>query len=183
MPHSPTQALPDPLTGAKHLKTTTFAIEGRPEALSAMKSMAQSLSGRFFVLSPRGKVLYHAAAVVASNHLVALLQDSQELLARAGVDPAAAFPAFESLVQSTVANVFSSGTVGAITGPVERGDLEIVKNHLQAMKRYPALRSRYASMLTGVIDLTRRRHPERAESLDALEKMAAGCHPSPAEDE
>lgn len=174
----PIMTLPDPLTGAKNLKSATFALEGRPEALAAMKAMVQALSGRYFILSPRRKTLYHAAAVVAANHLVALIADSQEMLRLAGADPAAALPAFQSLMEGTVAGVFSSGPVAAITGPVERGDEEVVKNHLQALKRYPALRERYRLMALGVLDLVRRRHPEREEGLRSLEKTLGGWHSS-----
>jgi predicted short-subunit dehydrogenase-like oxidoreductase (DUF2520 family) len=171
-------ALPDPLTGAKRLKEATFAIEGRPAALEVMRAIALALSGRYFILSPRGKTLYHAAAVVASNHLVALLADSQELLRRAGADASLAWPAFQALVEGTVKNFYSGGPVSALTGPVERGDLETVKKHLQALKRWPECRERYRAMALGVLGLARLRHPERREAHDALEKLITGWHSS-----
>ncbi len=174
----PIMALPDPLTGAKRLKDATFAIEGRPAALEVMRAIALALSGRYFILSPRGKTLYHAAAVVASNHLVALLADSQELLGRAGADASVAWPAFQALVEGTVKNFYAGGPVSALTGPVERGDLETVKKHLQALKRWPEARERYRSMALGVLGLARLRHPERRDAHDALEKLITGWHSS-----
>lgn len=166
----PIMALPDPLTGAKRLKTATFAIEGRPRAVGVMQAIAHSISDRFFLLSPRGKVLYHAAAVVASNHLLALLSDSQEILERAGADMGTALPAFQSLVEGTVANFFSGGAVEALTGPIERGDVDMVKNHLQSLKRWPAQQERYRVMALATLRIAMKRHPAREKSL-LLAKM------------
>jgi predicted short-subunit dehydrogenase-like oxidoreductase (DUF2520 family) len=166
--------LPDPLTGARRLRGTTFALEGRPAAVELMRDMAQSLSGKFFILSPRGKTLYHAAAVLAANHLIVLLADSQDLLLRAGADPEAATPAFRSLVEGTVANLYAAGPVASITGPVERADSTTVKNHLQALKKWPGLRERYRVMALGALELARRRHPDRTDAYDELAKVLAG---------
>ncbi len=167
----PIMTLPDPLTGARGLRSATFAIEGRPAAVQVMRAMAQTLSGKFFTLSPRGKTLYHAAAVVASNHILTLLADSQDLLVKAGVAPSAAHEAFQALAAGTVENFYAAGAVAAITGPVERGDGRTVKNHLQALKRWPKELERYLIMAMGVLDLARLKHPDRQGAYDALAKL------------
>ncbi len=172
----PVMALTDPLTGAKRLRQAVFALEGRAGAVAVMKAMAQSLSGRFFLLSPRGKTLYHAAAVTAANHVVALLADSEAMLLKAGTDAADTFPAFQSLVEGVVADVFSAGPVAALTGPVERADLETVKNHLQALKRWPDLQERYRQMALRAAALAGQKHPDRKGDLEALEKLLLGWH-------
>ncbi len=167
----PLMILPDPLAGALALRSATFAIEGRPEALAVIRSMALAISGKCIALSPHSKTLYHAAAVTAANHLVALLWESQTLLARAGVRPEEALPAFQALVEGTVKNIYSSGPVASLTGPVERGDATMVKNHLSALKRWPDSRERYRVMALAALSLARRRHPERYMDYDALEKL------------
>jgi|WetSurMetagenome_2_1015567.scaffolds.fasta_scaffold06793_3 predicted short-subunit dehydrogenase-like oxidoreductase (DUF2520 family) len=169
----PLMTLPDPITGARRLKGATFTIEGRPAAVEVMKGMAQSLSGKSLTLSPKGKTLYHAAAVMASNHIVVLLSDCKEMLIKAGISPAEAQEAFNALAHGTVENVFAASPVATITGPVERGDLGTVKNHLQALKRYPARRERYRVLAQGALELARQRNPERSEEYDALAKLLA----------
>jgi predicted short-subunit dehydrogenase-like oxidoreductase (DUF2520 family) len=167
----PLMILPDPLSGALALRSATFAVEGRPEALAVIRAMALAISGKCIALSPHSKVLYHAAAVTAANHLVALLWESQALLARAGVRPEEALPAFQSLVEGTVKNVYSAGPVASLTGPVERGDIGMVRNHLSALKRWPQSRERYRVMALAAVALARHRHPERSLDYDALEKL------------
>lgn len=169
----PLMVLPDPLSGALALRKATFAVEGRPEAVAVLKEMAASISGKCFSIPPRGKVLYHAAAVTAANHLVALIWESQELLHRAGATHQEALPAFEALVTSTVHNVFAAGAVPSLTGPVERGDLETVRDHLRALKRWPESRERYRALAKAALELARLKHPEREEAHAALEKLLA----------
>lgn len=174
----PIMTLPDPLTGARRLKGATFAIEGRPAAVEAMRTMAQSLAGKSFILSPRGKTLYHASAVMASNHVLTLLADSQDMLVEAGADPVMAHDAFHQLVSGTVENFYAGGAVAAITGPVERGDARTIKNHLLALKRWPQVRERYRLLALGALELARRRNPDRGEAYGALAKLLAEWHSS-----
>jgi predicted short-subunit dehydrogenase-like oxidoreductase (DUF2520 family) len=75
------------------------------------------------------RVRYHAAACVASNHLVALLGQVERLAAHADVP----FEAFLPLVRGTVENVDELGPAAALTGPVARGDDETVTRHVDAI--------------------------------------------------
>jgi predicted short-subunit dehydrogenase-like oxidoreductase (DUF2520 family) len=163
--------LPEPLTGARRLRQATFALEGRPEAMVVMKSMAQAVSGRFFLLSPKGKTLYHAACVAASNYIVALVAESQDLLLLAGADPNVALPAFEALVQGTVENIYAAGPIQAMTGPFERGDASTVGAHIHALKRWPKRVDFYRTLARRCLEIARKRHPGRAERYAALENL------------
>jgi predicted short-subunit dehydrogenase-like oxidoreductase (DUF2520 family) len=91
--------------------------------------LALSLGMRPFRVDPARRVAYHAAATVASNHLVALLGQVARLVDGIGIPPAA----FAPLVKATVENVVEQGPVGALTGPVARGDAETVAAHLAAL--------------------------------------------------
>ena len=84
---------------------------------------------RPFRVDAADRVRYHAAACVASNHLVALLGQVERLAAHAGVP----FEAFLPLVTGTVENVDELGPAGALTGPVARGDDETVARHVDAL--------------------------------------------------
>lgn len=167
----PLMILPDPLTGARNLKTATFAIEGREEAVVLLKNIAAALSGKMFILSVRGKTLYHIAAVTASNHLISLLAESEELLMRTGVPEEESLKAFQSLVEATVKNFFSEGPVQALTGPMERGEVQMIGTHLHALAKTPASRELYRAVARKTLVLARKKHPERAAIYDELEKV------------
>lgn len=119
----PLQTLPGRPDDAVRLAGAWFAVEGDPQA----QLLVEAVGGRSFAVADRA--LYHAAACVASNHLVALLGQVERLAEAAGV-PA---EAFAPLIQATVANVASVGAAGALTGPVARGDAGTVLRHLDAL--------------------------------------------------
>jgi predicted short-subunit dehydrogenase-like oxidoreductase (DUF2520 family) len=79
------------------------------------------------------RALYHAAAVFASNYVVALLADAIGLLERAGWSKGDAIRGLTPLAEGAVANVKLKGPVAALTGPIRRGDAETVARHLVAL--------------------------------------------------
>jgi len=101
------------------------AVAGPP----AVTRLAHRVGLRPFPIDDARRSAYHAAAVVASNHLVALLGQVERLATAADVPLAA----FEPLIRTTLDHVFTLGPAAALTGPVARGDLETVGRHLEAI--------------------------------------------------
>lgn len=167
----PLMILPDPLTGARNLRTATFAIEGREQAVDVLKKMAMAISGKYFIVPVRGKTLYHISAVFAANYLVTLLSESEAILEKAGVSKGDTLRAFQSLVEMTVKNYYSEGAVQSLTGPVERGDINMIKTHLAALAKIPNTRKLYKVLAQETLNLAREKHPERKQIYDALEKL------------
>ena len=79
------------------------------------------------------KSLYHAAAVMASGGVVALLSISLELLERCGLSSAESKKVLMPLVEGTVANVRAVGPARALTGPVRRGDAGTVRRNMKSI--------------------------------------------------
>ena len=77
----PLMSLPDAEIGAERLTGGWFAVAGDP----LVADLATALGGRTFEIADDDRALYHAAAAVASNHLVALLGHAQRLGASVGV--------------------------------------------------------------------------------------------------
>jgi predicted short-subunit dehydrogenase-like oxidoreductase (DUF2520 family) len=121
----PLQSLPSGPTGAARLAGSWCAVDGPPE----VDRLALTLGMRPFHVHPARRAAYHAAATVASNHLVALLGQVARLADAAGIPPAALAP----LVQATLDNVVEHGAAAALTGPVARGDAATVAAHVSAL--------------------------------------------------
>ncbi|HKZ51185.1 MAG TPA: DUF2520 domain-containing protein [Dehalococcoidia bacterium] len=115
------------------LPGTTFALEGDPELLAVLQGMAEALRGRWLVLSPGDKALYHAAAVLVSNYTVALVDAACQLWQQLGVEPAQAVGALLPLLKGTVSNIERLGLPQCLTGPIARGDVDTVRRHLSAL--------------------------------------------------
>lgn len=127
------------------LKGAWFAVAGDPLA----RTVVDDLSGHAIDVDDANRVLYHAAAVIASNHLVALLGQVERVAARADVPLAAYF----DLVRQTVDNVERLGRRAALTGPVARGDWDTVERHIAALG--PDERPAYEAMVDMVKEAAR----------------------------
>ena len=143
----PLQLFPSASMGVERLRGAWAAVAGDPQTAE----LARLLGMRPFDLPDAERANYHAAAVVASNHLVALLGQVERLAAASGVP----FEAFAPLVRSSVADAFSLGPGRALTGPVARGDLATVERHLETLD--PGERDAYRTLAREVARLTGRR--------------------------
>jgi len=111
------------------------AVEGDPEAARVLDAVARDLGCRPFTIAPEAKLLYHAAAVVACNYLVALQAVAVRLAGAAGVPEQDALPALLPLIKGTVSNIERVGIPDALTGPIARGDVETVRRHCDEIAR------------------------------------------------
>jgi predicted short-subunit dehydrogenase-like oxidoreductase (DUF2520 family) len=94
--------------------------------------------------------LWHAAAVLASNHVAAVFADALGLMARAGVEPAAARAALLPLAHASLDRVAEAGPA-AITGPAARGDLATIAGHRAVLPE--ELRSAYDAVAARIFAL------------------------------
>jgi predicted short-subunit dehydrogenase-like oxidoreductase (DUF2520 family) len=160
----PLQSFPTATIGLERLHGSWAAIAGDPQTAE----MARSLGLQPFEVPDSQRLHYHAAAVVASNHLVALLGQVERLALACGVP----FDAFAPLVQSSVINAFGIGPALALTGPVVRGDLVTVEQHLATLD--PGERDAYRSLAREVARLAGRRDSALDRLLDDV-RHAAGA--------
>ncbi|MGH2469836.1 MAG: Rossmann-like and DUF2520 domain-containing protein, partial [Chloroflexota bacterium] len=109
------------------------AIEAEEPLHTQLLELARALGALPLELPPGARPLYHASASLASNSLVALLAATAGLWATFGLDRAAALAALLPLVRATLDNVATLGPVEALTGPVARGDVGTVRQHLEAL--------------------------------------------------
>ncbi|MEY2568666.1 MAG: pantoate--beta-alanine ligase [Actinomycetota bacterium] len=130
---------------AARLRGAWFAVAGDPVA----RDVVAALEGHAVEVPDDQRVAYHAAACVASNHLVALLGQAERIAASAGVP----LEAYLDLVRGTVENVAALGPAAALTGPVARGDWATVDRHLAALD--PSERPTYEAMASEAARLFR----------------------------
>ena len=123
----PLVALPDSERGAAALHGAWFGLAADGDPLAG--EVVRALGGTPVQVPDDGWVRYHAAAVIASNHLVALLGQVERVAATVGVP----LEAFLDLAEGTLANVRALGPAEALTGPVRRGDVATVERHLAAL--------------------------------------------------
>lgn len=130
----PMQSFADVEGAIRQLPHSVFGITAEEPALSVARGIVEALRGEIVLIKDEDKPLYHAAACVVSNYLVSLIYFSQKLYSHLKIEPKIALKAFPPLMKGTLNNVERLGTVDALTGPIARGDIETVKQHLDSLK-------------------------------------------------
>jgi predicted short-subunit dehydrogenase-like oxidoreductase (DUF2520 family) len=165
----PLQTFPTVEAAVVALGGAWFFIEGDESAAGVLEQLAGAIGGRAVRLEPGAKALYHAAACVASNYLVELVDAASQMEQLAGVDRGIALTALGPLVKATLDNVLLMGPEAALTGPIARGDVGTVERHLAILvERAPGFEAFYrqAGLLT--VDLARRKGTLSAEAASEL---------------
>jgi predicted short-subunit dehydrogenase-like oxidoreductase (DUF2520 family) len=130
----PLVSVSDAVQGAESFASAFFCVEGEPRAARVARAIVRALGGRSFSIGARDKALYHAAAVTASGHTVALFDIATEMLTRCGLTERRARAVLLPLLRSTLENLYTSDTAAALTGTFARADAATVQRHLASLR-------------------------------------------------
>jgi predicted short-subunit dehydrogenase-like oxidoreductase (DUF2520 family) len=133
----PLQAFASLDAALANLPGSTFALEGDEALVGQLDTFVRLLGGTALHLQAEDKILYHAAAAIASNYTVTLAALAADLLVREGVaaDANKALHYLMPLLRGTIENLDNAGLPGALTGPIARGDAGTVVRHLEALEK------------------------------------------------
>jgi predicted short-subunit dehydrogenase-like oxidoreductase (DUF2520 family) len=165
----------DPHLAAAALRGATMTVEGDEAGRDAARTLAQALGGVVVEIEGKAMPLYHAAAVLACNYTVALVDAAAELLVKVGFPRERAVPALIPLLAGTVRNLSELGLPGALTGPVARGEVDIVARHLAALLRSaPQLVPLYRAAGLRAVEVSRRLGRADGRALQTLAEVLRG---------
>jgi len=142
-------------------------VEG--EALEVAERLARDLTSHVARLETGKKVLYHAGAAIASNYTVTLLSIARDLFAAAGVEADEALDALVELVRGSLDNVRKVGIPKGLTGPAARGDVDLVRRHVESLEE--PTRSLYLALLESTLPLARAKGTLTSEAEKALRHL------------
>ena len=130
----PAHSFANPEQSCKQFDGAWCGAEGSTAAIALLQPAFEAIGGQVFTLQTATKVNYHAATVMACNHLIALMDASLECFESAGVTGGIARQLLSPLVQHTLINTLEHGCERALTGPVSRGDTETVRKQISALQ-------------------------------------------------
>lgn len=109
-----------------------FLCEGDAPAVALAGEIAAALGAKALVVDAADKPLFHMAAVSASNFFIALLKFAEAQVKRCGgdFDIGILLP----LIEQTLKNAASRGVSASLTGPLQRGEAEILRKHLSLLQ-------------------------------------------------
>ncbi len=173
----PLQSLASREEGVRNLPGSYFRIEADPDAIGAAKAVVAALGGIELAMPKwqsdnESAALYHAGAVAVSNYFVALIDYGLKFYEALGADKKEALKAVLPLIRGTLHNMEALGIPDALTGPIMRGDVDTVRQHLAAMrKRTPHLVSLYQLLAQQTVAVAREKRSITAETAEEFLKQ------------
>ena len=120
---------------------TTFAVTAPGPVQPIGQALVVELGGEPVVVEEEARGLYHAALAHGANHLVVLVAQAAQALEAAGVEQPGRVlapllsAALDGATRSADAGEGAGpGAISALTGPVARGDVGTVAEHLRVLR-------------------------------------------------
>lgn len=149
-----------------------YAVDGSSLAVKKAKLFARRLDGHVIEISPEMRVFYHAACVVASNHLTALLADLETMFERFADSKNDFIKVFKPIITATLHNVATTSPAAALSGPVARGGVETVEQHFMSIERFaPELLPYFGTLTLETVRLAERKGSLSGERAQALKDL------------
>jgi len=148
----PVVSFADPARARQQLADSYCLLTTRPPAQQALAALFAQL-GMHVIMAPAelDRARYHAALVMVSNFQCALHNIAEQLLTQAGFQSHQSRPLLASLSTTVAANLDYSGSLAALTGPLERGDTAASQRLLQACAQLPLEQQQAVHALTAVV--------------------------------
>lgn len=126
---SPTEAI-------RQFAGTPCSLEGDAAVTACLHQIFTAIDARCFAIAAEQKILYHAAAVFATNFVPVLQAVAEDLWRGSGVPPELLPRLRSSLLRNAVDNIVTLGPATALTGPAARGDTALVNQQAAAVANW-----------------------------------------------
>jgi predicted short-subunit dehydrogenase-like oxidoreductase (DUF2520 family) len=128
------------------LTGVTFAVEADRGAVRVAAAIVRTLGGNVLCIRKQDKAAYHVFATMICPMLVSLLATAEKVGMLAGISAARARTAMWPIIRQTVVNYEKLGPAKAFTGPIMRGDVATVRQHLASLADRPAVERVYLAL-------------------------------------
>jgi predicted short-subunit dehydrogenase-like oxidoreductase (DUF2520 family) len=165
----PIRSFANPEESAKSFDGTYCAFEGSDKAYSILSEMISKIGGKVFTIQKEKKSVYHAAGVFACNYLTTLADFSSQCYLSSGIPEETSKKIIVSLMRGTIENISNSKSLpDALTGPIQRGDVNTIKKHIASLESMSELEECYKMLGKATLKLSKVEALKKAEILNEL---------------
>jgi predicted short-subunit dehydrogenase-like oxidoreductase (DUF2520 family) len=164
----PLQTFPERFSDPVRFAGIACGIEGEGVLSERLERYTRELGATVVRLEGIDRAGYHAAAVFASNYVVALHAAAAQAFRLAGLPPELARAALSPLTEAAAQSVRRLELDAALTGPIARGDVATIALHLHALEQAPELRALYQHLGSALLELPLTLTDEQRERLAHL---------------
>lgn len=108
---------------------TALTLEGNERAIDSILTLLGPLGFATHFIQAADKVKYHLACVYASNFMPLLITHVEKLLSDIGLEKSVV----RALSEQSLKNCFEYPASDTLTGPLQRGDLETLTQHMSCL--------------------------------------------------
>ncbi len=143
---------------------------GTPKALRCAREIVKGLRSKLLVLhSEKERAMLHVASVIASNTVVIAVKSAEEMISNF-IERGDAKSLLSNLLTSTAENISTKNGMSALTGPLVRGDFNIIESHMRVLRGKNRILDYYKSAsLLGIEELLK--HESRGPRRTALNRI------------
>jgi predicted short-subunit dehydrogenase-like oxidoreductase (DUF2520 family) len=147
-------AISTPIQDDQDSKEMICAYEGDPQAYPLLHTLFSKLNARFLTLHKDKKAIYHAASVFCCNYAVTLAHIATQCYTAADLPDTTAQHLILRLMHNAMDNIAITGSAQqALTGPLERGDLDTISQHLAALDTHTPYGAVYRELAHATLEL------------------------------
>lgn len=169
----PIQTFPERFGDPARFAGIAIGIEASSAALHGwLQAACVALGATALELRGVDRARYHAAAVLASNYVIALQEAAGRAFELAGLPREAARAALTPLTLGAAHAAARLPLEHALTGPIARGDIATVERHLAALRDDPELHALYRALGSRLLKLPLPLSPD--DRLKLLISLAPG---------
>ncbi|MCF8054679.1 MAG: DUF2520 domain-containing protein [Deltaproteobacteria bacterium] len=173
----PIQTFTNTETSLASIPHTTFGVTCDDEMFDWCYDFVALLGGTPIRVPEPAKALYHAASCFTSAYISTLLFLVEEIYGAIGMDSAVARKAYLPLLHGTIANIVARGPVSALSGPIARGDLHTIGNHLGGFRNaLPQLLPIYCALGLHALEIAQAKGTISEEQAQRIKIMLEGVN-------
>lgn len=155
----PAFAINDKENSYKKISRAFFTIEGNDEKISVIQKIFEKLKNPVQIIHAKDKHKYHASLVMASNLVIGLYHIALSQLEECGFSYSMANEVLKPLFLNNAENLCSNGCMNALTGPVERNDIDTINKHLSILNNLSTL-NLYRILSNELINIAKQKYPD-----------------------
>ncbi len=167
----PIYAVSDKLTSYENFQNAFITIEGHEKYRDELISLFSGMGLKTGVIGEEDKAKYHAAASIVSNMVCGIFDMAERLLMECGFSEKSAENALSGLFLDNAKGIVKRGAASQLTGPIERGDIDTVKKHLDTLSAQD--REAYKALAVLVLDLAKKKNG-KGEAYEKLSRYISG---------
>ncbi len=167
----PMQSFPQKFLPPDHWKKIIFSFEGDEECLPFVEKLIQKTESRLLQLTLDQKLALHIAGVFTANYTTALINLAEGILINAGIKGIPKNEILAPLLKGVAENLEKAPSDSILSGPAKRGDINILRKHLQYLRLTDGPADTYLEMVKLLLKNPRFNIPNSSKIEEILTKF------------